>query len=263
MARFWADNQVMRLFILILTLALVSGCQHLPIPNMPPAPAGIDSARDGLPVTRSEVMQMAQAYATHQWRASETNVFHGTDSNGVRVDTPDFAWCGRGGWYADGRVNTGLPYCWGGDNTLAEFDAGILASRPAGYHFRTIDRTHHKDPSDSVLPVGVDCSGFVSRCWRLKVRRSTYDMIDVADELPGFDDLRPGDAVNKPYDHIILFIGWADRKHTKMYVFEAGDAKRYGDPRNYERVHEDIYDRTWLAERGFVPLRYKRIIEQP
>jgi hypothetical protein len=249
----------MRRFILILILALVSGCKHLQTGAVSSVPAGTDSTRDGTPVTREQVMQTAEAFAGHQWRAGEANVFHGDDAKGTRVDTPDVKWCGRGGWYADGRINTGIPYCWGGDNTLSEFDAGIQAGRPAGYHFKTIDRTKTKDPSDSALPVGVDCSGFVSRCWRLKVRKSTYDIIEVSYQLPSLDDLHPGDAVNKPYDHIILFVGWADKKHDKMYVYEAGDSKKDGDPKNYERVHKDVYDRAWLVKRGFVPLRYKQI----
>ncbi len=249
-------------FLYILVLGLASGCAHLQTPNLPPPSSTADSARTGAPITRTEVMQIAEAYAGHPWRASETNAFHGTDTKGAWIDTPDREWWGRGGWYADGQTNIGLPYCWGGDSTLAEFDAAIADGRPAGYHFKHMDRKKHQDPADSALPVGVDCSGLVSRCWCLKARRSTYNMIDVSHQLSSFDDLQPGDAVNKPYDHIILFIGWADKKHEQMYVFESGDAKRNDDPKNYERVHEDIYKTDWLKKHGFVPLRYKQIVEQ-
>lgn len=223
----------------------------------------MDSARNGLPITRTEILAIAGAYAGHPWKATEANVFHGTDPAGTHVDTPDRAWWGRGGWYADGRMNAGVPYCWGGDNTLAEFDAGVTAGRPAGYHFKGINRKKDGDPPGSGLPVGVDCSGFVSRCWRLKERKSTYDMTDVSHPLASFDDLQPGDAVNKPHDHIILFIRWLDREHERMLVFEAGDAKKDGNPENYERVHEDIYQRSWLVKKGFGPLRYNRVLESP
>jgi len=240
----------MRIFILILILTVASGCAHLS--RIPPGPQ----------VTRTEVMQMAQAYASHAWQASPANIFHGTDTNGVRINTQDVAWWGPGGWYADGRTNIGVPYCWGGDSTLAEFDAGILAGRPAGYHFKKAERRRlHQDPASSALPVGVDCSGFVSRCWQLKERRSTYDIAQVCRQLRSFDDLLPGDAVNKRYDHIILFTGWVDAQHEQMRVFEAGDAQKNNLPENYERVHEDVYDRAWLTEKGFVPLRYKGFVE--
>jgi hypothetical protein len=232
--------------MLVLLLALATGCAHL---NRVPS---------GPPVTRVEVMQTAVAYANHPWHAGPGNIFHGSDTNGVHIDTQDVAWWGDGGWYADGRTNIGVPYCWDGDSTLAQFDAGLRAGRPAGYHFKKSERRSktHRGPPTSTLPVGVDCSGFVSRCWQLKHRRSTYDMARVCRRLASFDDLQPGDAVNKRYDHIILFAGWLDARHEQMRVYEAGDAQKNNLPENYERVHEDVYPRAWLAEKGFVPLRY-------
>jgi hypothetical protein len=227
-------------FIFIFTVALISGCAQL---------------RPGPAVTREQVLATAQDYANHPWRGTAANVFHGLDNAGTWIDTPDVDFWGEGGWYADGRTNIGVPYCWGGASSLAEFDQGLLKGRPAGYHFRG-PRVNHPD---SVLPVGVDCSGLVSRCWRLRARRSTYDIGEICEPLPNYDDLLPGDAVNKPYDHVILFVGWVDGTHEKMQVLEAGDAKRGGDPKNYQRVHEDVYDREWLLKHGFVALRYKQI----
>jgi hypothetical protein len=231
-----------RIFNFTLILALVSGCAHFG-----PGPA----------VTRHQVMETAKAYANHPWRGTPSNVFHGIDSAGVWIDTPDVEFWGPGGWYADGRTNIGVPYCWGGDSTLAEFDQGILRGRPAGYHFRGPRGDH----GDSTLPVGVDCSGLVSRCWQLYARRSTYDLGEICTPLPSYDDLRPGDVVNKPYSHVILFESWLDGTHETMRVFEAGDAKRGGNTLNYEKAHEDVYDRDWLVKHGFVALRYKRIVE--
>jgi hypothetical protein len=231
---------MIRLFNFILILALESGCAHL---------------RPGPAVTRRQAIETAEAYASHQWRGMPANVFHGIDPAGVWIDTPDVEFWGPGGWYAGGGTNVGVPYCWGGASTLAEFDRGLQQGRPAGYHFRGPRKNH----PDSALPVGVDCSGLVSRCWRLYARRSTYDIGKICEPLASYDDLRPGDAVNKPYNHVILFEGWLDGTHEKMHVFEAGDAKRDGDARNYEKVHEDVYDRDWLLQHGFVPLRYKRM----
>lgn len=255
----------MRVLIFILFLVLAGGCSTV---RTDTGTSTISSAeetsiglRDDAPVTRQEVLRAAEAYANHPWQAGEANIFHGNDAAGARVDTPDREWCGRGGWLADGRINKGLPYCWGGDSTLTEFDEGIAAGRPAGYHFKRIDRRKKKDPPDSALPVGVDCSGFVSRCWRLKTRRSTYDLAEVCEPLSSFDDLQPGDVVNKPYNHVILFAGWVDANHSRMRVFEAGDAKRHNRAENYERVHEDSYDRKWLEKKGFAALKYRGMVE--
>ena len=240
-----ALNRIMRRrfnqnIIFIFTAALITGCAHL---------------RPGPAVTRKEVLATAEAYANHPWRGTPANVYHGLDKAGVWVDTPDVDFWGLGGWYADGRTNIGVPYCWGGASTLAEFDQAVHAGRPAGYHFKS-PRANHPD---SVLPAGVDCSGLVSRCWRLRARRSTYDIAEICEQLPSYDDLLPGDAVNKPYAHVILFVGWADQAHEKMQVFEAGEARRSGTPQDYEGVHQDVYDRDWLLKHGFVALRYKEI----
>jgi hypothetical protein len=221
---------VMRIFGLFFILALASGCAHMQTDNVHKV-----SMAAGPAVTREEVLQTAEAYASHQWKATSANIYHGKDSRGVWVDTPDEIFVGAGGWYSDGRTNVGLPYCWGGASSLKQFDEGISAGRPAGYHF-TGPRAHH---GDSALPVGVDCSGFVSCCWQLHSRRSTYNMAPVCYRLESYDDLRPGDAVNKSHDHIILFVGWVDGTHEQMRVYEAGDARKDGDHEYYERVHQD------------------------
>jgi hypothetical protein len=43
----------------------------------------------GEPVSRSEVIGIARAYAEHQWQPSEANSFHGHDRKGITVETPD------------------------------------------------------------------------------------------------------------------------------------------------------------------------------
>lgn len=86
----------MRRFSLILILALLSGCQHLPTNSGHSATTLADEAtigsRDSAAITRQEVLQIAQAYARYEWRATVTNTFHGVDASGLHVDTPDVKW---------------------------------------------------------------------------------------------------------------------------------------------------------------------------
>ena len=42
-----------------------------------------------------KVIEKALEYANCEWIASARNVKHGTDSNGVEVDTPDTTWKGE------------------------------------------------------------------------------------------------------------------------------------------------------------------------
>ena len=42
-----------------------------------------------------KVIEKALEYANYEWIATEKNLKHGTDSNGVEVDTPDTTWKGK------------------------------------------------------------------------------------------------------------------------------------------------------------------------
>ena len=236
--------------LICLACALLNGCakpsrvESKP-PQQPPIASTSPASFDEDPITRAEVLELARAYATHQWRATTANIFHGVDDNGVRVDTPDAQWWGRTGWHADGRVMIGVPYCWGGKSTLEEFDSGLRQGRPAGHTF------HGPRPRSSRLPVGVDCSGLVSRCWRLKKRRSTATIPEVCDVLTSFDNLLPGDVANRPHGHVVIFIEWLDPQQEKMRVIEATDSS----------VRQSEHTVTRLKQRGFAPLRFRGIVD--
>ena len=193
-------------------------------------------------ITRAEVLRIAESYVKHEWRASTANEFHGTDQRGVQIDTPDQKWWGENGWHSDGRINVGIPYCWSGESTLEEFDKGLLEGKPAGYIFR--DRSR---PPSSSMPIGVDCSGFVSVCWKLTVRRATRDLAEDCIPLASYDELLPGDAINRPGRHVVLFKEWVDDKHERMRVIEAA----------FVKVREKEHDRAALTKQGFVPMRYR------
>lgn len=202
------------------------------------------------PVSRAEVLATAAAYVTHEWRACAANVFHGVDADGVLVNTPDEGYM-PGGWVADGRPNVGVPYQWGGASTLDEFDEGVAAGRPAGHIPKRRDPTRR--PEASRYPVGIDCSGLVSQCWRLEPRRSTYDLESVCRRLPSYDDLRPGDVLNRAYKHVVIFKEFVDEEHTRLRVYEA----------TRPHVRESEYDVERFKREDFVPLRYKGIVESP
>jgi hypothetical protein len=193
-------------------------------------------------ITRKEVLRIAESYVRHEWRASVGNEFHGVDKRGVQIDTPDQKWWGEKGWYADGRVNVGIPYCWSGESTLEEFDQGLLEGRPAGYVFRNRSR-----PPSSSLPIGVDCSGLVSVCWKLKTRRATSNLAQDCLSLDSYDDLLPGDVLNRAGRHVMLFKEWVDDKHERLRVIEA----------TFVKVREKEHDRATLTKNGFLPLRYR------
>lgn len=189
---------------------------------------------------RERMLEVARLYATHVWRAAESNRFHGVDADGVPVDTPDASYS-EGGWRPGPFDNVGVPYRWGGFSSLEEFDRGLERGLFAG-HIQSGKRAQ-----GSRHAVGVDCSGFVARCWDLPEKQSTRSIGGLCYELGSWDELRPGDVLNRYDSHVMLFAGWADGERTRIRVFEAVD------PCVREREHEVAP----LRELGFVPLRYR------
>ena len=102
--------------------------------------------------------------------------------------------------------------------------------------------------------VGVDCSGLVSRCWRLSAPFSTYDIAKICDRLPDFDALQPGDVVNKEHEHVSIFVCWEDSKHEIMTVYDAGC------PPNLRVAKHGTYT-SYLKSKGYQPWRYRGIVD--
>ncbi|MFI6283893.1 hypothetical protein ACIBCM_03885 [Streptomyces sp. NPDC051018] len=106
---------------------------------------------------------------------------------------------------------------------------------------------------------GIDCSGFVSRCHRLRGKLSTR-------ELPGryldIDHRRllPGDVLNRPGDHVVLFAGWTGGGYAGLTLYEAlGGApakpRRATLPRDtHGRVVRRDEEWSWFEARGYRPL---------
>ena len=119
------------------------------------APEAQDARVEGILAIRPE------RYATLRWQSTEEHRFHGEDADGVPVDTPDSSLAaGRVGGRT--QANVGVPYKWGGLVHAGAVPGGPGAAAPG-------PATGPSDASDPrghrSRAVGVDCSGFVSRCW--------------------------------------------------------------------------------------------------
>ena len=181
--------------------------------------------RRGAPsrITRAEALAIAESYVTHEWIPAEANAFHGVDPDGIRVDTPDAKYQPEGddrGWWLAGERNVAIPYKWGGFDTPEEFDRGLRAGRFAGDVY-TAEKRRLLDDAVSAHAVGIDCSGYISRCWRLPRSYSTRELPQLCDPIPDLARLAPGDIFNLHNAHVRLFAGWADAAHTTVRVYEA------------------------------------------
>ncbi len=212
--------------------------------------SGIDSFEE---ISRDEVMEIAEAYLTHEWKPSKKNIFHGLDKDGVRVDTPDIdapLESVRPGWWIPDRINVGLPYMWGGFCSIEEFDKGIREGKYAGDIYSQYKR-NSLGRARSKYAVGVDCSGFVSRCWKLPYHYSTRRLSQIAYSLPDVNEMKAGDILNKFNAHVFLFKEFKDEEKTIVTVYHATDHK----------VKQEPFLVRELIKEGFKPYRYKNIVD--
>lgn len=207
-------------------------------------------------VRRHEVIAIANSYVLHRWTPTDRHVYHGHDEKGIRVDTPDAGYKPGGGvcgWWQPNLVNTGLPYKWGGFDTPHEFDAALKRGLKAGDVYSPQKR-ELDNAAISSLCTGIDCSGFISRCWRLAAPVSTYEIAKICDPLPDFSDLRPGDVVNKENEHVCLFAGFVEKDAGNIIVYDVGCPPHWKAVRHYTPV-------SWLRENGYKPWRYRGIVD--
>jgi hypothetical protein len=192
------------------------------------------------PASRQQAIETAFAFEGLQWRLTPAN--YGGD--------PDMACSGfsriRRPWYLQGKVNQevrGVPYCWGCHGSLANFRQRIEAGTKAG------NVCTHDAPRADVA--GVDCSGFVSAAWGLSVHYTTAAIPSIAKPLENPWDLKPGDALNKPGSHVMLFLRFTPDR--KAEVMEASTGGCNG------RVCRNVYPLASLLQRGFVPVRFRAL----
>jgi hypothetical protein len=207
-------------------------------------------------VKRSEVIAIAEKYCSHVWAATDKHVFHGLDPNGIQVDTPNAGYQpneGRAGWWKAGKHNVGIPYMWGGFDTPESFDAGLQEGKFAGDIY-TAEKRRLLDDAVSKHAVGIDCSGFVSRCWKLPRSYSTRELTGLCDPVTDLAQLKPGDIFNTHNSHVVLFAGWLDDEHKELTFFEAGSNPQW-------KVQLQRAPLGFLLDKGYTAWRYRGVVD--
>jgi hypothetical protein len=208
-------------------------------------------------VTPAEALAIAEIYSNHAWKPFARNIRHAADSTGIRVDTPDVGYrpnAGRGGWWTPGEINTGIPYKWGGFDDPATFDRLVAEGAAAGDVYTPAKRRGDND-AVSREAAGVDCSGFVSRCLKLPTVHDSSQLPSICDVLPNPQELAPGDVLNIPRQHVIIFAGWARPDRSWAYFYETG-----GVPEWKPALKEAPFDK--LMALGYQPMRYRGMARQ-
>ncbi len=124
-----------------------------------------------------------------------------------------------------GEEVTSAPYVWAGSDWPWQFVNKIEAGRPAGDVCTKVIIYDAKSTINSIYSAGVDCSGFVSRSWGGNSRYTTRSIPDAATEIT-FEELQPGDVLNKAGNHVVMFLYW--RGAGEMEIIEATTNKACG-----------------------------------
>ncbi len=200
-------------------------------------------------VTPEEAVATAFRYTQVQWMPDERNVRHGPDSLGIPVKTPDASLATPGGWWKPGVPAKSLPYQWGGFDTPESFLEKIAAGKKAG---DIADASKRKlgDAGTSSESCGIDCSGFVSRCWNLPRPVSTAQLPDICVPLASWEELRAGDILLND-KHVVLFVKWKI-PGKEIAAYEAG-------PFPVWRVSACGLRMEMLKKQGYAPWRYRRM----
>jgi hypothetical protein len=206
-----------------------------------PAPqSGVkfDASAAVRPSNRQQAIETAFAFEGIQWRLTQANYGNDPDSqcSGFsRVRRP---------WYLQGKVNQevrGVPYCWGCHGSLANFRQRIESGTLAG------NVCTRNAPRPDVA--GVDCSAFVSAAWGLSVHYTTAAIPAIAAPVTNPWDLRPGDALNKPGSHVMLFLRFTPDRKAEVMESSTGGCNG--------RVCRNVYPLASLLSRGYVPVRFR------
>jgi len=196
-----------------------------------------------LPLSRQRVIETAFAFEGVRWQLSQAA--YGGD--------PDSACAGfnriRRPSYLHGKLGQevrGIPYCWGCHGALGKIRDKINRGMLAG------NVCTRNAPRTDV--VGVDCSAFVSAAWGLATHFTTMAIPAITHRLENPWDLQPGDALNKPGSHVMLFMRFTPDR--KVEVMEASPGACNG------RVCRNVYPLASVLARGYAPVRYRALANE-
>jgi hypothetical protein len=100
--------------------------------------------------------------------------------------------------------------------------------------------------------VGIDCSGYISRCWKLPRSYSTRELPGLCIPLKSWDELKPGDILNTHNAHVLLFEDWYDAGRTAVIVYETGCPPTW-------KVTRHGLKRKPLEDWGYQAFRYRNM----
>ena len=177
---------------------------------------------------RKDIISRAEEMINFTWSSKKAfNVWQGSTINGSST-------------FKANTTYTGMPY----SQTPNQMTSGTQFKQKIAAATGSLTTT----ASGKTCPLyGNDCSGFVSAAWGIS-RHTTRSLPDVSREI-SYNDLQPGDILNKAGSHVVLFGGWADSAKTKMIILEQTPPK----------AKKSTKDKSYYTSRGYVARRSNKL----
>jgi hypothetical protein len=165
-------------------------------------------------VTRTEIWENAYKYLNMSWTSTSANI----GSSGTYFQTPQVS-----PWTTTGS-KTSVPYEWGGFTYWNNWKSLAAAGKLCGNQNTTCITNGWCGESSDNIAIGVDCSGFVSRCWETAIKYGTTTLPTISSSLggasttSGFNSLLVGDIINTT-GHVRLSL--SDNPNGTVTVMES------------------------------------------
>ncbi len=204
-------------------------------------------------ITREEIITNAYEFIQVFWQCPSQNATPPPASYCVYPNN-DQTWSSDfvvDNWY------TGEAYEWGGWDKVDVFQINMANGQRAGVHLG--NDCLPDTLSNPCWSTGIDCSGFVSRCWELNYKHSTRTLFNVAHGI-SYDSLKMGDALD---DTTAL-----NNRHVSLFseIPAAGlvcvmESRSYGIGDTLNRCDTNTYTQDYLVGRDFIPIRYNNVYD--
>ena len=198
-------------------------------------------------ITRAEILKRANAALNFKFQLTPSNY---TSEIVVNECKDENIWLRPYKLYNKiHKTVSGIPYKWGGYfRDLSYFKNKLKQGRILGdvCTCRAPERNYCVESQS----LGLDCSGFVSFAWNSEYY-ATSQMHQITHSI-SWDELKPGDAINNPGHHIVIF---------KRYSLDKNYIHAIESTVRCDGVCETAFRKYDLQRQGFKPIRYNFIQE--
>ena len=204
--------------------------KEVPLKDLPPIETVVENDPDC--VKPDSIMRIAKILQQYEWSFDHDMA----DSCGTKIS-----------FFRKDKTYKGVAYKWGGMDGIKNFEALLLEGKKPG---------SYSNEGVIACATGIDCSGFISFVWGIrgtKYGTSTIHQIAVDLDSPEFEmekDMRRGDALNLPGNHIVLFDTLASNGNAIIYEATGGRIRKV---RRVER------DWNWFKDKGYKAIRYEKV----